>query len=50
MSMGHCAKCQDGKMDKAKLGGAPLASAVIVVLAVLFLGGLHFGFAGSVNF
>lgn len=37
-------------MDKLNLGGAPLVSALIVIGAIVFIGGLHFVFQGSVNF
>lgn len=56
MYMAHCERLQPGgqrgnnTMDKPKLGGAPLASALIVLGAIVFLGGLHFVFQGSVNF
>jgi len=43
-------KCQGELMDKQTLGGAPLMAALIVLGAVVFLGGVHFGFNGSVNF
>lgn len=52
--MGLLEKCPCGnegnKMDSQKLGGAPMMSAIIVLIAVLFLGGVHFAFSGSVNF
>lgn len=45
-----CKNCPGGIMDKKKLGGAPFISAVIVLAAVVFLGGVHLAFNGSVNF
>lgn len=37
-------------MSMTNLGGAPLAVAVIVLLAIVFLGGVAFAFQGSVQF
>lgn len=37
-------------MDFSQASGAPMAAAIIVLLAIVVLGGISFAFQGSVQF